>query len=179
LRGEVERLKLYKKGLFSFAKFKVGDKVVITADIYGNARYGAYADILALRKGSVGTIEEVDWHTPILSDRPSYFSYMFSPSVESWSPYSNGGGSDLEKLASIPPEFVRRPRYYSLRENDFKLVPEGYDCSALVECPVCKRQLDFAQLIRTGDVYRCPCGDHNYEFQVLTSPATRHEKELM
>lgn len=75
----IEKVKEYVEGLFSFAKFKVGDEVRMASDypITKNGSPGWWCFRHLLSKGSLATIREVDY-------RKSTFNYAITFQESTW-----------------------------------------------------------------------------------------------
>ncbi len=60
----IEKLEEYKKALYMYSKFKVGDRVVLVKEptINENERWGLIAYKHLYKKGATAIIEEVEYH---------------------------------------------------------------------------------------------------------------------
>jgi len=191
LKELMRKHKIYEEGLFSFAKFKKGDRVIITGSIYGNPDHGTYRSTRAMMKGTSGVVDSVDWHEYRKSDG-GYFCCMFQPDMESWvssrPPWGNSG-----ELGELGIEYLNLNlnvdrHLFFMHERDLTIQPEGYDTSVHVECRSCGWRGDHRELeSRPPEGYShlrlwcvqegCTNHDGGYPedrgFTVLSSPASR------
>lgn len=73
----IDQYRKYANGLFTFAKFQVGERIKLRIDVFGNHKWDAYATHHFLIKGAKGRIHSQDYD-------PKRFHYWVSFDDESW-----------------------------------------------------------------------------------------------